>query len=281
MPELAHAVEGHEWSGEVVEVGANVTNLKVGDRVPTMGYGAFAEYVGVPNVALRPPLLLPDHISYEVGATTEPLGVGVKLAMRAEPVLGDTVVVLGAGAIGQGTWQAFRAMGASKVIVVEVAKKRLEVAKALGADVVINAAEEDPVEKVKEVTSGEGADIVALCTTAPDAWRQAFEVVRGGALWHTIVMKKPAIDPSGPGGKVVMVAGTQPPDFRLPIVQKELTFRGSWGGNMKQALELLRSGKVNTEPWVTDTPEFSLDEIKEAFETQLKRDESVKVVIRP
>ena len=244
---LETAIEGHEWSGEVVEVGTGVTHIKPGDRVPTVAYGGYAEYVGTADA--RGVLKLPEGTSFEVGSTVEPLGVGVKLAMRAEPVLGETVAVFGAGAIGEGAWQVFRAMGITNVIVVEVAKKRLEVARSLGADVVIDATQEDPVEKIKEVTLGEGADIVAICCTAQDAWRQAFEVVRGGGLYHTIMMKKPATNPIG--GKVVMVAGSIPQGWQPPIVQKEITVRGSWGGNMKAALDLIRTGKVDTAPWVT------------------------------
>jgi len=293
-PGSSRSIEGHEWSGEVVEVGANVTNLRPGDRVPTAGYGAFAEYVGIPDTYRVQKL--PEHISYEVGAFTEPLSIGTSLAMRAEPSLGDTVVVFGAGAIGLGAAQVFRIMGASKVIVVEIAKKRLEVAKATGADVVINATEEDPVEKVNDITSGTGADIVAICTTAPDAFRRAFDAARGGDLYQTQVNKaaatrgyragleirmlnRKAIDPLGLGGKVVMVAGGQPPDYQLPVVQKMLTVRGSWGGDMTMSLELLSSGKIDVEPWITH--EFPLDRIDEAFETQLRRDEAVKVVIKP
>ena len=276
---LAQPIEGHELSGDVVEVGANVTKVKVGDRLGVGAYGGYAEYI-----AIRGGYPLPDDMSYEVGATVEPLGVSVLLAMNAEPALGDTVAVFGAGAIGQGAWQVFKTMGASKTIVVEVAKKRLEVAKAMGADVVINAAKEDAVEKINEVTSGEGADIVAICTTSPDAWQQAFEVVRGGGLYQTQVRRVAAtpgrpIDSFSRGGKVVMVAGTPPPEWRPPIIQKCLRVIGSWGGRGREAFDLMKTGKVNTEPWITH--QFPLDRINEAFAAALNRDESVKVMVEP
>jgi len=92
---------GHEWSGEVAEVGANVTHIKPGGRVIGSGYGAFAEYVSVSARSVMP---LPDPMSYEVGATVEPTGIGMNVAMNAEPVAEDTVVVFGAGTIGQCTW---------------------------------------------------------------------------------------------------------------------------------------------------------------------------------
>jgi len=206
------------------------------------------------------------------------------MVMNAEPAPGDTVVVFGAGAIGQGAWQVFKAMGASKAIVVEVAKSRVELAKAMGADVVINGVEEDPVEKINEVTSGVGADIVAICTIDPKAWREAFEVVRGGGLYQMQVRQVPAPpgqphSPFSPGGKVVMVAGTPPPNWSPPIVQKCLRVIGSWGGRGKEAYDLLLEGKVNSEPWITHT--FSLDNINEAFETALNREGSLKVIVQP
>ena len=147
---------------------------------------------------------------------------------------------------------------------------------------VINAAEEDPVEKINEVTSGLGADIVAICTTSPTAFQQAFEAVRGGGLYQMRFKGVPPAeikDPMGLGGKVVMVAGSPPTEWRPPIIQKVLTIRGAWGGRMRQAFDLLVAGKVNTEPWITHT--FPLDKINEAFETGLKRDESVKVIVKP
>jgi len=94
-------VLGHEFSGEVVDVGANVTDVKPGMRVVVGGSGAYAEYVGIPRVALNWNVLpLPDDMSFEAGALTEPTSVGVNAAKRAEPKADDIVVVMGAGMIG-------------------------------------------------------------------------------------------------------------------------------------------------------------------------------------
>jgi len=268
-------IEGHEWSGEVAEVGANVTSVKPGDRVSGGGYSSFAEYIPAESA-----FLIPDDMSYEVAATIEPLGVSMNLVEKAELEKGNTVVVFGGGAVGQGAWQIFKALGASKVILVEVAKKRLEIAREMGADLVINAAEEDVVKLVDEATNGIGADIAASCTTAPQALKQAFEVVRGGGLWQSVFKGNPmGPDPMSYGGKVVMVAGAP---IELPlqfIVQKASTLRGAWGGRMGQAFSLMKEGKVNTEPWITHS--FPLENISEAFEAALNRDESVKVIVQP
>jgi len=279
---ISLAMTGHEFSGEVAEVGANVTNVKPGDRVTAGGYYGFSEYRSITARAVMP---IPDDMSYEVGATIEPVGIGVGLAMKAEPTLGDTVVVLGAGMIGQGTWQVFKAMGASRIIVTDIAKKRLEIARELGADVVINAAEEDAVAKVNEVTSGLGADIVAYCCTAPAAFHQAFEMVRGGGLYQiqvrgvTNIGGRP-IDAQSLGGKVAIVAAPPQVEWQPRIVfMKALRIVGNWGGNMRQAYNLMRAGKINTKPLITH--EFPLDKINEAFETASKINEAVKVIVKP
>jgi len=278
---------GHEWSGEVVEVGANVTDMKVGDRVIQAGYGGFAEYYAT----RRRPLRLPDELSYEVGATVEPTGIAMGVVMNAEPEVGDTVVVLGGGMIGQAASQIFKAMGASKVILTDVAKNRLEAAKAVGIDMVINAAVEDPVEKVNEATSGLGADIVVDAAGSPAVFKQAFEIVRGGALYQTLVRGiTPTLDrPVDPmGGKVMMVASYhQPVNEWIPniLFMKTVRVIGNWGGrakgrktSMQEALEFVRTGKVNTKPLITH--EFPLDKINEAFEQGLKRDEAIKVLVK-
>ena len=289
---VSKSMSGHEFSGVVAEVGANVTNVKPGDRVAAGGYGGYSEYIHVPTA--RGCLLLPDDMSFEVGATIEPVGIGVGVVTKAKPQAGDTVVVLGAGMIGQGTWQVFKAMGAGKVIVTDLTKKRVDAARELGADVVINAAEEDPVEIVNELTSGMGADIVVDAAGEPETFKQMFEIVRGGGLYQIQVAGIPtdrhtntevggkSIDPMSFGGKLVFVGTYEKPinDWYPNIIYtKALQIVGNWGGMMKPAFDLMTAGKVNTVPLVTH--EFPLAEINEAFEQQLRRDESVKVVVHP
>ena len=288
----AQGILGHEWSGEVTEVGSKVTNIKSGDRVTVAGGGAYAEYVGIPWAMLnRTVFLLPDDMSYEVGATIEPVSCGVNAAKRAEPKAEDTVVVLGAGMIGQGTWQAFKAMGVSKVIVSEIGKKRLEITRALGPDMVINAAEENPLEKINEITSGEGADIVAECAGSASALQQATMMVRGGGYWQAVMMRRTgaprrpsdrmAIDILSDGGKIMLVATYENMVEWQPTipVAKGVRMIGCIAGRLGEALDLMRAGKINTKPLVTH--EFPLDKITEAFEMQAKPEEAVKVVIKP
>ncbi len=288
----ARRILGHEFSGEVAEVGANVTDVKPGMRVVVGGAGAYAEYVGIPRVMLnRNVFPLPDDMSYEVGATTEPTSVGVNAAKRAEPKADDIVVVLGAGMIGQGTWQAFKAMGVAKVIVSEIGKKRLEVTRALGADMVIDAGEEDPVERINEITSGEGADIVAECAGAASALQQATDMVRGGGYWQATRMayngSQPrsggtaAIDMLSDGGRIMLMATYEDSVEWQPTTAmvKGIRMIGCIAGRLGEALDLMRDGRINTQPLVTH--EYPLDRITEAFEMQARPEEAVKVVIKP
>lgn len=287
----AGMIMGHEFSGDIIEVGANVVDFKKGDKVAAASYkpcgecywcqqdqpqrcsqmkilgysfpGAFAEYVSIPIATLnRTVFFLPDEVSYEAGATVEPLSVGVHAARRAQPTPEDTVVVLGAGMIGQCTMQSLKAMGVAKMIVSEVSKKRLEVAKATGADVVINAAEEDVVKKVMEITNGAGASIVADCAGSPTTFQQAVEMVCGR-------------------GKVMLVGVYEQRIQWDPgvLLRKNASMIGCFGGSFPRAISFLQSGQVNTMPLITH--EFPLDKAKEAFDTQLKADEAIKVLIKP
>jgi threonine dehydrogenase-like Zn-dependent dehydrogenase len=295
-------IMGHELSGDVVEVGANVSDIKKGDRVTTasilpcgecgscqegqfsrcssmkvLGFqmpGAFAEYVSIPLAIVSQTIFpLPDKISYEVGATVEPLSVGVNAAKRAQPTAGDTVAILGAGMIGQCTMQAFKALGVAQVIVSETSKKRLEVARATGADIVINAAEEDSILRVREMTSGMGADIVAECAGTPITFQQAIGMVRGGL--------QQAFETERPDGKIMLVGVYEQPIQWAPIsvINNSVRMIGCFAGAFPPAIELLRIGKVDTKPLISH--EFTIENTREAFETQLNTDESLKVIIKP
>jgi len=283
---------GHEFSGEVVEVGANVTNVKPGDRVAAGGYGGYSEYIHVPTA--RGCIPLPDDWSFEIGAMIEPVGIGAAVVDKAEPEAGDTVVVLGAGMIGQGTWQMFKARGVSRVIVTDLNQIRVDTAKNLGADVAINSAEEDAVAKVSELTDGLGADIVVDAAGEPETFRQMFEMTRGGGLYQIQIAGVPtdrhtsirvagtAIDPMSFGGKAVFVGTYEEPiNGWIPniVYQKALRILGNWGGKMGPAYEEMLKGTVITEPLITH--QFPLADISKAFEQQLTRDQTVKVVVNP
>ncbi len=290
--EQSRGVLGHEFSGEIVEIGANVTGVTAGMRAAVGGSGAYAEYVGIQQVVLNGNIFpLPDDMSYEAGALTEPTSIGVNAAKRAEPQADDVVVVLGAGMIGQGTWQAFKAAGVAQVVVSEVGKRRLEVARELGADVVIDAAKENVLERIDEMTSGEGADIVADCAGSASALQQATEMVRGGGYWEmtrgTYAANRsrrpdrPAGDMLSDGGKIMLMSVYEEAVEWQPTLAmvKGVRMIGCIAGRLGDALDLMRSGKIEAQSLVTH--EFPLDDITGAFEMQARPEEAVKVVIKP
>jgi L-iditol 2-dehydrogenase len=202
-------VLGHEPGGVVVEVGKNVTNLKVGDRVaiepgipcwhcdfcksgkynlcPNVYFyaslpvveGAFSEYLAHPaNLCFK----LPDNVGTLEGALMEPLAVGFHAALQSGAQVGSTAVILGAGCIGLVTMMALKSMGVSELIVVDLMQNRLSSALSLGATQVINAKECDTVQEVLKRTNG-GADYVFETAGSEATIFQTAKVVkRGGTI---------------------------------------------------------------------------------------------------
>lgn len=282
---------GHEFSGDVVAVGAEVSGIAVGDRVAALGYekcgacsscrqgmpqhctarkyvgyefpGGFAEYVSIPVAIPKMTVFpLPDAMSYEEGATLEPLAIAVHAVRKAEPTAVDTVLVLGAGMIGQCVMQVCKAMGVAKVIVSEVGRKRLAVAAVSGADTVIDAMEGNIGERVREATGGNGPEIVFECAGASATFHDAVGLVRDG-------------------GRVMLVGIPATPITWDPfdLIRKNLKMIGCLGGSFPRAIDLIFAGKVSTKGLVTHI--FPLERAREAFALQRNADETVKVLIKP
>lgn len=179
---------GHEFSGEVVEIGSKASNpsgLKVGDKVavqPTVacfgcgpckdgyinccdhagfvglsgGGGGMSDYVCVDEQFV---FKLPDHIELDVGALVEPLAVAWHGVNQSPLREGDSAIVMGAGPIGLGVIQCLKARGAKNIIVVEIAKERQNFAKHFGATHLIDPRHEDAVKRAKEICDGQGPQV--------------------------------------------------------------------------------------------------------------------------
>ena len=285
---------GHEFSGEIAAIGSAVQGLRIGDRVVGIGYrncgscyrcqqgqtewcaqplvpgegldGAFAEYVVVPRPMVGKTFFhIPEGFSWEETATIEPVAVACYAVSRAHIRAKDTVAILGAGMIGQCIAQVCRTMGA-KAIVSEPSPIRLALADRLGADMVLNPRETDPVVAIAAATSGDMASAVFECSGSPIAFRQAADIAR-------------------PFGKIIQVGIFEDSvDISAELARtmfafKNLTLRGSGGQRWDLAIDFVRSGEVKTGELITHR--FPLDRIQEAFEAQLDSSNSIKVVIMP
>lgn len=279
-------IPGHEFSGDIVEVGSQVQGLEVGDRVVAYAMGGMAEYVPIgPAYAGLNVYKIPDEVSFKTAATLEPLANSVHAVMKGKPAQGETTMVFGAGIIGLGVIQCLRALdlGIKKIIAVDVSDKRLDIATNLGADDVINASTDDPFEKALEiagsVTTGfsmapsiPAVDVVYDCVglikdrPEPPVIQQALNIVRPGT-----------------GRVVVHGIFEAPVTLELSVfVGKESQIIGSYGGHPEdtmRAIDLMETGAVDRD--VIISHEFPLDQAKAAFDAQAGVDTSVKVLINP
>ena len=284
-------VLGHEPGGTVVEVGKNVTHLKVGDRVAlepgkTCGHCEFCKtgrYNLCPDVVFfaTPPVdgvfqeyvaheaglcfKLPDNVSTMEGALIEPLAVGFHAARQGGAQAGQVAVVTGAGCIGLVSMMALKAMGVSKVYSVDVMDKRLDKALELGADGVINGSRDDAVKKVMELTGGMGCDLVIETAGTEITTRQAVQMTKQGAT-------------------IVLVGYSKTGEIKMPIslaLDKELTFKTVFRYRhiYPMAIDAVASGRVNLKGIVTN--EFALDDIQEAMDESVNnKADIVKAVVK-
>ncbi len=294
---------GHENAGEVVEVGANVEGVSIGDRVwveavqpcyecdwcKEGGYktdyfrcrrlraggiqglhGGFAEYIHVPLVVLPEPgsdampsvIKLPEKMSYQDGALIEPMTVGAGAVINAEPMVGDTAVVIGNGTIGLGTVAQLKARNIKKIIAVDVSEKRLEVARELGADLTLNPANDDIVRRVMQETGRVGADIVVETAGKPVTLRDSMQMVRRSGKIMMIGLYEDAVE----------INANQ-------MVLKAIRTIGCIDAHFNESFEVMNSGMVKDSQLVTHT--FGLDGIVDGFEAALDTNESIKVMIEP
>jgi len=268
-------IMGHEFSGEVIEAGSGVSGLRIGDRITGVGIGVFAEYAPI-EVTARSPHLLPDNISFEVGATLEPLATSLHGVRLAELAGGETVVILGAGIIGLGCIQVLRAMVSCRILVVDSSPLRLDMAKKLGADVTINLKEIDPVEAVIELTGGArpierlgirggNADVVMDCAGDRLCPGQGLRMVK-------------------PNGRIILVAlyEKQPElDFNQ-LVRRHVTIHGSWawtGDDYREAIKLVEHEKIDRKPLISHV--VPLIQAVDAFAIQDKPEAGIKVLLKP
>ena len=288
-------IMGHEAAGNIVEVGSDVTDWKIGERVTfdstiycghcyhcrrgeinlcdnrrVLGVscaeyrqdGAFAEFVAVPEHILY---RLPDGVTFEQAAMVELLSIAVHAVHRTPIVLNDSAIVVGAGMVGQMVVQVLKAAGCGRIIAVDLEQSRLDLALKLGATHVLRADGPDVPGAVRALTEGRGADV-------------AFEVV---GITPTLQLASKCVKK---GGSVTLV-GNLAAEATLPLQQtvtREITLYGSCAsqGEYPACLDMIVRGQVDVNALISAVA--PLDEGASWFERLHRGGEGLfKVLLRP
>ena len=260
---------GHESGGTVVAVGSRVSDYKVGDKVMAFGWNNnFADYFKASAFQLQP---APEGLDLDIVGLGEPTACAMYSGLHTGVQLGDTVVVMGAGYAGQIIAQCSRLKGAHQVIVVDVMNGKLELAKSLGADIVINSKEEDPVAKVKEITGGRGADVVVEAAGTAESFNAASAMIRhnGKFVFYSWVTTPITLNISRWHDDGLEFINTC-------LVHHTWQQRYVW---VPDTMRPIIQGAVNIKPLITH--ELKLDEIKEGFDLADQDDAAIKIVFRP
>ena len=265
---------GHEFAGDVVQVGSLVADVREGDRVTAEGHivcgrchlcrtgnahvcpntriigvdrdGCFADFIAMPASNVWH---LDDSVSYEIGGIHDPMGNAFHTALVGTEMSGKTVLITGCGPIGIFAVGICKAAGASRIIASDVNPTRLALARAMGAHDAVTPAEADAV--VRAATNGLGVDVVLEMSGVPSAIHQAFALVRVG-------------------GRVQMLGIPSKPiavDLATEIIFKGITVYGVVGRRMYdtwiQMTQFLRSGQFDPTPVITHR--FPLEAFDEAI----------------
>lgn len=269
-------VFGHEFAGIVEAIGEEVTNVKIGDYVSGEGHvvcglckacrtgnahvckhtksfgitipGCFAKYaiVRASNIIHNDPKL-----PFEIACLQDPLGNAVQTVLSGD-IVGKSVAVVGVGPIGLMAIAVAKACGSGKIFAIDINSYRLEMAKTMGADVIINSSEESVIEAIMEATQGEGAEVILEMSGHPQAIRDALKAAAPAARVSLL----------GIPTKEVSI------DLAEDIIFKGLQVHGITGRRMYdtwyQVKGLLESGRIDLTPLITHY--FTLDQYEEAFE---------------
>lgn len=298
-PYVEGMVYGHEFSGEIVEVGDAVNEFKVGDRVagcPALYCGkcesckkgefarcekltvigstypgAYAEYVKLPAENF---VKLPDEVDYDAGAMVEPSAVVVHGLYKTSMQPGAEVAVMGSGNIGLLAIQWAKIFGAKKVYAIDIDDQKLAIAKSIGADEVINPKNGPAHEQLMELTDGRGVDVAIESAGSPITSAQVFSLCKkGGSVVFLGI----------PYGDVTVERF-----YFEKIVRNELKVYGSWnaisapfpGKEWEATVQFMKTGQLNVQPLITH--KLSLAEGPDIFEKIAQRNEFIgKVIFYP
>ena len=289
----APVVLGHEFSGEVVEVGNETSNIKVGDRVVAepmvvcgkcpscregkynlcsyLGChgisgtgGGFAEYTLIPERFVHK---IPDTLSYDRAALAEPITVGMHSIRRANFTIGQTALVLGAGPIGLGTIECLKAAGASLVICLQRKSIRQSYATRAGADVILDPNEVDVVSSVKELTGGLGVDAAFETTGSELGFQTGLNSIKSDgtlvitSMWESEVKFNPNL---------------------VVFTEKKIVGTMGYRNDYPATIALMNNGSIKTEGWITKRIHLD-DLVSQGFGTLTspEKKEHVKIIVTP
>ena len=285
--ELPGIILGHEFAGEIVQIGPKVKGWKIGDRIAVnpgipcrdcywckhhqenickgmvaLGVtinGAMAEFINVKTDRIYP---LADSLSYTQAATVEPIAVSVHALHESSFKLGDTAIVLGGGTIGLVMVQLLKLAGARKLFLVDPVPSKQELGKKLGATEVFSP---QRMKKIIRLTNKLGPDFIFDCAGTPQTFINSLQLIRKGGQ--------------------IIITGIHSEPFEMrgfaQLILKNITQKGVYGytdDSFQRALNLLESKKVNMDPLITS--QISLEEVPKMFETlSSPAHEEIKVVI--
>ena len=283
---------GHECAGIVAAVGDNVTRVKPGDRVavepgvtcgkceyckqgrynlcPDVEFlatppydGAFVQYFKHRQDFVFP---IPDHLSFEEASLIEPFSVGIHALNRANVKPGASVAVMGLGPVGLMAVVAAKAFGVNNIIAVDLEDIRLKAAKNLGANLLINARENEPLKEIMSYTGGRGVDVAIEAAGHPTTLQNGLaSLCRGGKL---VIVGLPAQDNI---------------PLNVPeIADKEIDIYGifRYANTYPRGIDILSSGIADVKPLITGR--YSLEQTAQALEeARVNKAKHVKIMVYP
>lgn len=282
---------GHEFSGEIVKLGTGVSGFAPGERIAAdacqhcgtcyycrsglynlceqlaftglMNNGAFAELVNVPAELLYK---LPAGFPVEAGALIEPLAVGMHAVKKAGSLLGQNVVVVGAGTIGLCTIMCAKAAGAAQVIALEMSSARKAKALEVGASLVLDPKECDALAEIRARTHGLGADVSFECIGNKHTAKLAIDVIRNA-------------------GKSVLVGIFEEPSsfnfFELVSTEKQVIGALAYNGEFADVIAFIADGRLDVKPLITGRIGLE-DIVGRGFEELVNNKEhNVKIIVSP
>ncbi|NPV28954.1 MAG: alcohol dehydrogenase catalytic domain-containing protein [Firmicutes bacterium] len=294
-PRRLPQILGHEVAGEIAAVGKHAAGFESGQRVVVFPYafcgrcdyclqgrqnlcsqrfgladgitGGFAEYVLIPRqiVAHGGILPIPEHLSFEAAALTEPLSCCVAAARTNRVAPGARVVVVGSGPMGLLHLKVNKEKGA-QVIMIDKLARRLNYAAQMGADEVIDAGRVDPVKEVKKITRGDGAEVVIIALGIPEVIEASLPMVRKGGILNIF---------GGPAAGFIQLDPAR-------IRNEEIVITGNFAStpaDFEAALKLLGEGRIVVDDLISDR--FHLDQVQDAISRAKQQDMLKGVFVLP